>query len=300
MTTLPHLSIVFFLLFFSQTKGHFGNHAKLSSIESIKQLETCCEVGSEAQGLHQLKLYLARFGYLDYQITLDHVSAKDDKFDDKLEAALKTYQKYNHLNSTGTLDGPTVSQMLIPRCGLPDKSTYIHGSKSPHIVPHFKLSPTLLRWPPGKSHFTYAFPSNFPNKHAPPVDRAFKQWATATHYFTFSKIADFKRADLKVSFERRKHGDTDFDGPGIVLAHAFPPTDGRLHYDIEENWSDGPGPTAGTIDLESVTVHEIGHLFGLDHSDNPNASMFPSINYGVIRRLHADDINGIKTLYKLK
>ncbi|KAI3670039.1 hypothetical protein L6452_41626 [Arctium lappa] len=300
MTILPPLSIVFFLLFFSQTKGSFGNHAKLSSIESIKQLKGCCEKGSKAQGLHQLKLYLARFGYLNYQITLDHVSAEDDNFDDELEAALKSYQKYYHLNASGTLDGPTISQMVIPRCGLPDKKTYIHGSKSPHIVPHFKLSPTLLQWPPGKKQFTYAVPSNYSSKHVPPIERAFKQWATATHYFTFSKIADFKHADLKLSFEPKKHGDTDFDGPYGVVAHAFPPTDGRLHFDVEDHWSDGPGVDPKKLDLETVAAHEIGHLFGLDHSEDPNAVMFAYVGDGIRRPVNTDDIKGIKTLYKLK
>ncbi|KAI3670040.1 hypothetical protein L6452_41627 [Arctium lappa] len=192
--------------------------------------------------------------------------------------------------------------MVIPRCGLPDKRTYIHGSKSPHIVPHFKLFPGHPRCPPGKKKFTYAFPSNYSNKHVPPIERAFKQWTTATHYFTFSKIADFKHADLKLSFEQRKHGDIDFDGPGKAATHAFWPTDGRLHFDIEEpNWSDGPGIEPMKLDLETVAAHEIGHLLGLDHSEVPNAAMFPSISYGQKKKpLHEDDIKGIKTLYGLK
>ncbi|KAI3670038.1 hypothetical protein L6452_41625 [Arctium lappa] len=280
--------------------GNIRNHAKLSSIESIKQLKGCCKKGSKAQGLHQLKLYLARFGYLNYQNTPDHANIEDDKFDDELEAALKSYQKYYHLNVTGTLDGPTVSQMGMPRCGLPDKRTYMHGSKSSHIVPRFSFFPLSPTWPPGKSHLTYAFPSNYPNHHVYPVERALKQWAVATHYFTFSRTTDFKHANLKISFEKREHGDTNFDGPGHVLAHAFAPTDGRLHFDLAENWSDGPRPMPMKMDVETVAAHEIGHLLGLEHSKDPNALMWPTVRKGVKRGLNADDIKGIKTLYKLK
>ncbi|KAJ9562472.1 hypothetical protein OSB04_007632 [Centaurea solstitialis] len=279
--------------------GNIGNNAKLSSIESIKQLEGCCEKGSKAQGLHQLKLYLARFGYLNYQNTLDHESTEDEEFDDELEAALKSYQNFFHLNATGTLDGPTVSQMVIPRCGLPDRKTYLNGPRSPHIDPHFKLSPQLLRWPPGKTSFTYAFPPNYPKQHIPPVTRALQNWADSTHYFKFSKIDDFMKADFKISFEQRKHGDhNDFDGRGGVVAHGFPPTYGMLHFDIEDSWSEGPGTDPKKLDLMTVAIHEIGHMFGLDHSEDKNAIMFPYIVNGIIKRVAADDIKGIKTLYK--
>ncbi|KAI3670037.1 hypothetical protein L6452_41623 [Arctium lappa] len=280
--------------------GNIHNHAKLSSIESIKQLKGCCKKGRKAQGVYQLKLYLVRFGYLNYQNTPDHANVDNDKFDDELEDALKNYQKYYRLNATGTLDGPTVSQMGVPRCGLPDKRTYMHGSKSPHIVPHFSFFRSHPTWPPGKSHFTYAFPSNYPNNHVTPVERAFKQWDTATHYFTFSKIDDFKHADLKVSFEKREHGDVNFDGPGHVVAHGFAPRDGRLHFDIEEDWSEGPKPVQNKMDVETVAAHEIGHLLGLSHSHDHNAIMFPSIYRGAKKCVNADDIKGIKTLYKLK
>ncbi|GMN20106.1 hypothetical protein TIFTF001_045282 [Ficus carica] len=52
------------------------------------------------------------------------------------------------------------------------------------------------------------------------------------------------------------------------------------------------------MDLESVAVHEIGHLLGLDHSNVPAASMYPTFIYGERKRgLNADDIQGIRALY---
>lgn len=99
-------------------------------------------------------------------------------------------------------------------------------------------------------------------------------------------------------FFRGDHGDGHrFDGPGGTLAHAFAPTNGRFHYDADERWADGM--IRGAFDLETVAVHEIGHLLGLGHSSVEGAIMYPSISTGVRKSLHADDIQGIRALYNV-
>ncbi|KAK1563453.1 hypothetical protein Q3G72_027777 [Acer saccharum] len=102
----------------------------------------------------------------------------------------------------------------------------------------------------------------------------------------------------KMAMPRRDHGDGfPFDGPGRVLAHAFAPTDGRLHYDADEQWAAGAAPGSNSFDLETVALHEIGHLLGLGHSRVEGAIMYPSISNGVTKGLHQDDIRGIRVLY---
>jgi predicted Zn-dependent protease len=81
------------------------------------------------------------------------------------------------------------------------------------------------------------------------------------------------------------------------FAHAFAPTNGRFHYDADERWSVGAVPNA--FDLETVALHEIGHLLGLGHSSVQGAIMFPSIAPGGTKGLHKDDIDGIKVLYNV-
>ncbi|KAK1556746.1 hypothetical protein Q3G72_011282 [Acer saccharum] len=85
--------------------------------------------------------------------------------------------------------------------------------------------------------------------------------------------------------------------PGQTLAHAFSPTDGRFHYDAAEPWAVGAVP--GSFDLETVALHEIGHLLGLGHSQVQGAIMWPSIPAGTTKGLHRDDIEGIRALYNV-
>jgi hypothetical protein len=61
-------------------------------------------------------------------------------------------------------------------------------------------------------------------------------------------------------------------------------------------WSTGCRQVGGAFDLESVYLHENGHVAGLGHSSDPSAVMYPS--YQTARcSLAADDRNGIAALY---
>ncbi|KAI3784767.1 hypothetical protein L1987_43872 [Smallanthus sonchifolius] len=239
---LTFLCVLLFL--FSLSKGD----------DTIKRFQGC-KRGSKVQGLHEVKLYLAQFGYLNYQHTPDHVNPyENDEFDEELEAAVKDYQSFYHLNAT---DGP-----------------------------------------PSKSRLTYAFASNYPSMYVPPVVSAFNRWASGTRYFTFSRANSFTTADLKISWERGDHGDgLPFPPRTTILAHAFAPTDGRFHYNADQNWFIGARPNS--IDVETVALHEIGHLLGLDHSQFQNAIMWSSIPVGAVKGLNSDDIQGIRALYGL-
>jgi|GEM_PF-2236157 len=53
------------------------------------------------------------------------------------------------------------------------------------------------------------------------------------------------------------------------------------------------------VDLQNTLTHELGHAFGLAHSDDPEATMFAYSDYGDIRMrsLAQDDLEAIATLY---
>jgi len=55
----------------------------------------------------------------------------------------------------------------------------------------------------------------------------------------------------------------------------------------------------GAFDLQAVLTHEIGHVLGLAHSDDPNALMFARGGTAGIRTPQADDRAGIAVIYSL-
>ncbi|XP_068641861.1 metalloendoproteinase 5-MMP-like [Aristolochia californica] len=283
-----------------------------SSFQFLQHLMSCHK-GENLKEIHQLKQYLRRFGYMSYvdYNTEAGVAADDDTFDELLESSLRAYQRNYNLKVTGILDSPTVQQMMEPRCGVPDivnGSTSMLSGKKRRIEPT-GINPVALYsffrnqiWPTSKTHLTYGFlPGNLiidRGKFSSVCRQAFAKWSAVSH-FTFEEVEDYRGADIKIGFFRGAHGDgADFDGRGGILAHAFAPTAGIFHLDGDESWS--TDPNADETDLESVTIHEIGHLLGLGHSSVRDAVMYPSIPRGVKKlNLHGDDIAGIRALYNL-
>lgn len=301
----------FILLLVLPTLSHAAvtsdaNGKKPLPFEFIKNLQGCHK-GDKVKGIHHLKKYLENFGYLSYSHSNNQIHANDDDFDDLLESAVKTYQVNYHLKATGNLDAETVSMMMTPRCGVADiingttsmqsgkKRHHQYGPNSLHEVSHYSFFPRRQRWPLSRTHLTYGFLPSTPEAAKSPVARAFSRWDLATR-FTFAQAQNYQNADMKIGFFRRDHQDgSPFDGAGGTIAHAFAPTDGRFHYDGDETFA--VGATPGAFDLETVALHEIGHLLGLGHSSVQAAIMFPSIAAGATKGLHTDDIQGITALY---
>ena len=115
---LSHLLLAILVIFSIQS---FRGQARTlkpehrQSFSSFLQGLEGIQKGQTVEGLIELKQYLKKFGYYPSDITLT-----SSDFDDHLELALKTYQKYFHLNVTGNLDSSTIQKMMIPRCGMPD------------------------------------------------------------------------------------------------------------------------------------------------------------------------------------
>ncbi|TYJ08471.1 hypothetical protein E1A91_A11G077300v1 [Gossypium mustelinum] len=228
--------------------------------------------GYTIEGLNQVKHYLKAFGY--YSINGGSLT---DSFDDVLESTLKSYQQHYRLKATGRIDSNTLKKMSTPRCGVQD--IFNDSNDDRQLTYMFRSSAFVIS----------------DQQFRPIIIRAFNTWAVVSN-FTFREA---NPSDIVMGFHRGFHGDNyPFDGPGNVLAHAFAPQNGKLHYDADENWNTNNVIRLNQIDLETIAIHEIGHILGLGHSQDPNTIMYAYYRPGTIKRnLGQDDIDGIRALY---
>lgn len=247
--------------------------------------------------VYNLQVLLSRYGYL----TCPYVPGE---YDEATRQAVAQFQSFYHIypEEDGICDHQTIELLNQPRCGLPDP---VPGQRSVtgRLVPYVTVG---AKWQ--KNDLRYKFLNSTPDL---PVDRqreiireSFKRWGDVCS-LVFTEVKRAEAADLSISFHRGSHGDgAPFDGAGgpdgNTLAHAFfpPPAGGSwagsLHFDEYELWKDQPGGTG--IRLYNVSLHEIGHLLGLAHSQDQSAIMYAY--YGEDRNdLSSDDIAGIQSLY---
>ncbi|CAN0924418.1 Metalloendoproteinase 5-MMP [Linum grandiflorum] len=279
---------------------------------SLIHLDTAVgsKLGDRVPAIAAVKSYLRRYGYMPADDLINDTG--DDRFDASLESALKTYQSNFKLTPTGELDSATAAIMKSPRCGVPDivnGTNWMFNSPLPppgkksrrrfRTTTRYNFFPGNPRWPEDKRNLTYGFLAGTPEMAKKPVARAFEKWES--HFrsrFSFAGTEDYGSADIKIGFYSGYHGDAgSFDGPGGALAHSSQPGPGLLHFDAEETWAVGPVKKA--FDVETVALHEIGHILGLMHSSVPSAIMYPAVGDGVTKELSRDDLHGIRALYHL-
>jgi hypothetical protein len=242
--------------------------------------------GEEDAGFKAVQEFLQRFGYLRPR------TYRDNQLDGATAIALTRYQQRNGITPTGNFDAQTRDQMTTHRCGMPDLDAGVAFS-------------IRCSWP--NPHLTYAFEDGTGdvagNAEFAAVRSAFATWAAAVP-LTFTEVAMSQNPDIVIDW--RPASDPDHSMVGGVLAHAdFPPGCGvvtnslpkPVHFDDSEHqWV--VGAVAGGFDIETVALHELGHILGLQHSDVSGSVMFASVSSNFTKRaLMADDLGGIRELY---
>jgi hypothetical protein len=242
--------------------------------------------GKEAPNFKVVQEYLQRFGYLrprDY---------RENQLDTITALALTRYQQLHGLEPSGSFDEATRAQMTEHRCGVPDLNSGVAFS-------------VTCKWP--RPCLTFAFEDGTSDVTGSgefqAVRNAFATWAAAVP-FTFTEVTTSQNPDIVIDW--RPAEDADLSMVGGVLAHAeYPPGCGfidnnlprPLHFDDSEHaWV--RGAVVGSYDIETVALHEIGHLLGLLHSSVAGSVMFASVSSDFTRHaLTNDDLSGIRELY---
>lgn len=174
----------------------------------------------------------------------------------------------------------------------------------------------MSRWASSSSPRTLAVNTNFPTKLRSGVSAAAVQWHGVTNstlktgYVMSSKYASYALQ----SYYTWPSSLSGYSIPGYAskggTAGSYNQTWGTAYFNPAFTWVNGsqniPG---GTADVQTVAVHELGHIHGLAHPWAPactdgtsfttaeKASVMNAISTGTRRTLTSDDRAGLAKLY---
>lgn len=260
--------------------GEAGPFGYLTSVPTGKR-------GESLTGLERVQGYLSRFGYLDER------GYVPDTLDGATSAALEKYQQFFALPDTGAFDEATKEQMVQDRCAMPDLWQGVAFART-------------CGWARWSLTYTLDIGSEDCFGEFQAIRNAFATWAAVTP-LTFTEVGADQSPDIRIGW--RPANDPDHSMVGGTLAHAdFPPgcsvvtntLPKPVHFDDTEHaWA--IGALAGSFDVETVALHELGHILGLGHSNVAGAVMQPTIGSGAVKRaLAADDIDGVRGIYPVQ
>uniref|UniRef100_A0A914P654 Peptidase metallopeptidase domain-containing protein n=1 Tax=Panagrolaimus davidi TaxID=227884 RepID=A0A914P654_9BILA len=256
------------------------------------------------------KKYLTKFGYFDSLEKTSNERNAAISSDDILKNAISKFQKYTNLEETGKFDSKTKRKMAEPRCGNPDFQKDAADFDSPppwtkDIIVYSLVGPFSSDVPVSILGIVMREAFALWSKHIP---KDFIE--TVDIIDSDNETLNFQKAAIKIGFWKRSHGDNViFDGNGGIVAHTE--NNRNLHYDIEEKWhvySENEVEMNGTMDLFTVTLHEIGHILGLPHSNNSESIMYPYFinpfdnnqKYHKPTKLSDYDVKNIQKLYGIQ
>lgn len=177
---------------------------------------------------------------------------------------------------------------------------------------------TILKWGDGPlgtgAQITYGFNVVDLEPYLPPdyqnvITSAFETWSSYANLdFAFSD----NNADIVF-------GSDNVDGPYSVLGYAVVQNNryaqkefgewigysylssGGIFFDLGDSWTTSDFTPAGSFDLYTVALHEIGHALGLAHEDGKdsfgNNISIMNTYYSIADHLYEDDIAAIQYLY---
>ncbi|GAU39740.1 hypothetical protein TSUD_219840 [Trifolium subterraneum] len=262
-----------------------------SSIKSIWNkfksiFSKALKIGDIANGISDLKEYLQFFGYLNSSTLHSNFT---DEFTENLQSGIIKFQRYFNLSVTGQLDKDTYNIISQPRCGVPD---IVNGITTTLFKPWWRNAEKKL--------LTYGFhpKNNVTDDVKSLFQDAFNRWSNVTS-LEFTETTSFNGSDIHIAF-------LTLDGKGGTVGGGYINNSvnvGSIYLNADEQWmlSNENVIDDDDVDLESVVMHQIGHLLGLGHSYVKEAIMYPIVlPEKKIKLVNVDDLQRIQQIYGVK
>ncbi len=259
---------------------------KIDTIPSLKK-------GAKQENFRYVQEYLVRFGYLKPN------TFTFDVLDEATSDGLKKFQRACERRPLGIFNKVTRKEMTEHRCAHPDLLNGIGAT-------------TECTWDKQVLRFCFSGGSkDVPDLEAfEAVRNAFRTWENEIP-LTFLEVQPHLNPDIEVDWRPVDDPDlvgvselpnmrggtvahADFPGNCAIVTNSVPKP---LHFDDEEHtWI--VGQEIDKHDIETVSLHEIGHILGLGHSTSTSDVMHHRIQANFIRRsLSTNDITRIHDLY---
>jgi Matrixin/Putative peptidoglycan binding domain len=226
-------------------------------------------------------------------------------FDQTTQAAVRALQTARNEPPTGVVDSALAQLMQQPRCGVPDGIPTLDGRDKFHLH-NAAWNITQFAWKLANDTADDGISGATARAH---LTQAFNQWQAVTN-LQFADVTNmgYELTPILIQF-------VDFDtlsdlttpAQRNALAHAYPPggyNQGLIRFNTKKTWSTMDPTPAGSFDFQSVALHEIGHMLGLQHSSvGTQASVAmnvqPVSGSGFVqnRVLSSDDKLAISILY---
>jgi peptidoglycan hydrolase-like protein with peptidoglycan-binding domain len=282
-----------------------GSH-EVSADESIDDADVA--IGSRGAAVRALCERLSNYGYLPNELlasrypnwvpVVDRLPEDPNVFDEVLERAVIGFQRQYGLEPTGVVDAITRELIEQPRCGWPDSNPAESATAEKFSFlsqMHEELANAFLTY----RFLSYTNDISASNQEAAMQGSA-RTW-TDNSRLTINGVTTVPELSIRFFPSGSPPAGWGDFVPGS-LAYATTNSSGeppRIAVNDSFLWDTTTPVPMFHRDLQSVLVHELGHIIGLDHSSIPDSIMYPGIASGVARRSPTrDDITAVGALWK--